>query len=230
MKLSECELRPGKILKVENSYGVIKASCVGVFSEQDDPDLLPPIYPNPFVMLSPTQFSQPHVDDKVWVWIFSDNPQELYYTYRADVQSNNEGDLNNEYDDVEIQMKREDDNGEMSVKYDTSNGYTINNHGTSINIDNEAGDVHLKHKDGVAVSISKDKISLGNDGQSQYSAVLGEELINVLNDIKSTFNAIKNAAMGSPYTTPIGTALTPMIAKLNNFNRILSQMVTLQKK
>lgn len=229
MRLNGCELRPGEVLKVENAYGVIKASCIGVFSNQDDPDLLPPIYPNSFVMLSPTQFAQPHVGDKIWVWLFDDNPQELYYTYRADVQPNNEGELNNEYDDIEIQMKRTDDNGEISVGYNNSDGYTINNHGSKINVDNENGDVHLSHKDGAAVSISKDKISLGKDGESQYKAVLGEELINVLNDIKSTFETIKNAAMGSPYTTHISTALTPAISKLNNFDKILSEMVTLQK-
>ena len=81
---------------------------------------------------------------------------------------------------------------------------------------------------GKALSISNDGISLGKDGGSKYKAVCGEKLIENLNDIKNIFTAIKDAAMGNPYTTPIGVAMTPLLSKLNNFKQMLSEVVTLE--
>lgn len=229
MKLSECEVRPGVVLKVINSTGEIKASVVGIFSDEDDPDLLPPIIP--FFLISPTSFSAPHEGDKIWVWSFRSNPQELFYTFRADIGENNinSSTLDNDYKDIEIGMKRSSEKGNIDVQYNDDDGYSITNSDSKFRIDNNEHDIHLEHAEGPAVSISKDGISLGKDGKSQYSAVCGEELINTLNDIKSVFEAIKQAAMGSPYTIAIGTAMTPALSKLQNFNNILSKIVTLEK-
>lgn len=228
MKLENCEVRPGVVLQVIDNYGRIKASCLGLFSEEDDPDLLPPM--SQFLTPSATQFSQPHEGDNIWVWLFSDNPQELLYTFRGNMEKSNNDTLDDEHQDIEILMRRNTENGKIQVDYNTESGYTINNDGTNINIDNEDHDIHIRHKEGPSVMVSKDGISLGTDGKSKYSAVLGEELINVLNDIKDTFNTIKNAAAGSPYTTHIATAMTPAIAKLNNFNKIMSKIVSLDKE
>ena len=216
-------------MQVVDSYGTIKASCVGLFAESDDPDLLPPIMPNPFTSLSPTQFAQPHEGDPVWVFIFSDNPQELFYSFRNEVKYQNEKILNNDYKDIEILLKRSDDDGETLVEYNDSDGFSIKNHDSGFNIDNENQDLHLSHKNGTTVSIGDKKISLGKDGESQYKAVCGDDLVRVLNDIKSTFEVVKTAAAGSPYTAHLATALTPAIGKLTNFERILSEVVTLQK-
>lgn len=227
MRLAECDLRPGKVLKVIDNYGTIKASALGIFSEEDDPDLLPPVIP--FILTSPTSFSMPHEDDLVWVWYSPDNPQELYYTFRANTSKLNGDTLDNEYQDVEIQMKRKSDNGDIQVIYNDDDGYTISNSDTKINIDNKDHDIHITHKDGTVVSITKDSISLGKKGGSQYKAVCGEKLIDSLNDIKNVLNAIKNAAMGNPYTTTIGSAMTPLMSKLENFKQMLSDVVTLEK-
>lgn len=227
MKLGLCEVRPGKVLKVVNNYGAIKASAQGIFSEEDDPDLLPPIIP--FLMMSPTAFSQPHEGDDVWVWHFSNNPQELFYTYRCNVGDVNSDQLDNEYQDAEIQMKRKSDKGDINVCYTDDDGYTIDNSKSKFNIDNENHDIHMNHAEGTGVSITKDGISLGTDGGSEYKAVCGEELIKSLNDIKDILNAIKTAAMSDPHTTPIGTAMTPLLPKLENFKNMLSNKVTLDK-
>ena len=227
MRLDQCDVRPGKVLKVIDNYGSIKASVPGLFSEEDDPDLLPPI--TPFIISSPTSFSMPHEGDYVWIWYFWDNPQELLYSFRCNTQKLNGNSLNNEYKDVEISMKRKSDKGDINVEYNNDDGYTINNADTKINIDNDKHDIHINHADGNSVSISKDSISLGKDGKSEYKAVCGEELVKCLNDIKTTFDTIKTSAMGSPYTSHIGTAMNPVMAKLNNFEKILSNLVTLEK-
>lgn len=227
MRMAMCDIRPGVVLKVVDNYGTIKASAQGIFSEQDDPDLLPPI--TQFIIQSSTSFSMPHEGDNVWVWHFEDNPQELLYTFRSNTPNLNGEQLDNEYKDVEIQMKRKSDKGEVLVSYNDDDGYTVDNSGSQINIDNDKHEIHMKCKDGKEVSINKDSISLGVDGGSKYKAVCGEELISCLDDIKNIFDAIKNAAMGNPYTTPIGTAMTPLLPKLNNFKKMLSNVVTLEK-
>jgi hypothetical protein len=225
--MAMCDIRPGVILKVVDNYGTIKASAQGIFSEEDDPDLLPPI--TQFILPSSTSFSMPHEGDNVWVWHFEDNPQELLYTFRGNTQNLNGDELDNEYKDVEIQMKRKSDNGEIQVSYNDDDGYTVDNSGSQINIDNKDHEIHLKCKGGKEVSINKDGISLGKDGGSKYKAVCGEELIKSLDDIKNVLNAIKDAAMGNPYTMPIGTAMTPLLPKLNTFKKMLSNVVTLEK-
>lgn len=227
MRMAMCDIRPGVVLKVVDNYGTIKASAQGIFSEEDDPDLLPPIIQ--FIIPSSTSFSMPHEGDNVWVWHFEDNPQELLYTFRSNTPNTNGQQLDNEYKDVEIQMKRKSDKGEIQVSYNDDDGYTVDNSGSQINIDNDDHEIHMKCKGGKEVSINKNGISLGKDGGSKYKAVCGEELISCLDDIKNILTTIKDAAMGNPYTTPIGTAMTPLLPKLNNFKKMLSNVVTLEK-
>jgi len=226
MNLKKCDVRPGKVLQVVDNYGTIKASAPGLFSEQDDHDLLPPVIP--FLVPSSTAFVQPHVGDNIWVWYFYNNPQELLYTFRSNTKALNGEQLDNEYQDVEISMKRESDNGDVEVYYTDDDGYIINNGHSIINIDNKDHDVHITHKDGISLSITKDGISLGKKDGSRYKAVCGENLIDVLDNIKSLFNTIKEVSMGNPYTSHIGTALSGQINTLDGFENILSNKVTLE--
>lgn len=226
MRLETCEIRPGKVLQVIDNYGRIKASCVGIFSEQDDPDLLPPM--SQFFKISSTQYSQPHVGDDIYVFVFADNPQLFLYVFRGDVAVNNGEELDNDYEDSEILMKRQTENGEIRVAYDSDNGYDIGVNDSHINIDNDSN-IHIVHKNGTAISITDDGISIGKDGESMYSAVLGEELVKSLNDIKTCLQTIKTAAAASPYTTQISNALASQIPTLK-FDNILSDLVTLQKE
>lgn len=227
MRLDLGEIRPGKVLQVIDNYGHIKASCVGIFSEQDDPDLLPPM--SQFFKISSTQYSQPHVGDDIYVFIFADNPQLFLYVFRGDVAMNNGSELDNEYDDAEILMKRKTNNGEVRVAYDSDNGYDIGVNDSHINIDNDSN-IHIVHKSGKAISITDDGISIGKDGESMYSAVCGEELVKVLKDIKALLNTIKTSSAGNPQTAHISTAMTSQLATLSNFDKILSKIVTLQKE
>lgn len=226
MRLEACEIRPGKVLQVIDNYGRIKASCVGIFSEQDDPDLLPPM--SQFFKISSTQYSQPHVGDDIYVFVFADNPQLFLYVFRGDVAVNNGDELDNDYEDSEILMKRQTENGEIRVAYDSDNGFDIGVNESHINIDNDSN-IHIVHKSGKVISITDDGISIGKDGESMYSAVLGEELIKSLNDIKACLQTIQTASAGSPYTTHISNALTSQIPTLK-FDNVLSDIVTLQKE
>ena len=103
MKLMAGTLRPGTVLKVEEG-GVIKASAPGLFSAEDDVELLPPIYPS-FIGNS-NQYSQPEEYDEVWILQFSDNPLELHWIKKDAQDVNNEELGLGEETDVEILCDR----------------------------------------------------------------------------------------------------------------------------
>lgn len=223
--MRDCEIRPGTVLKVIDNYGTVKASCVGLFAESDDPDLLPPIYQSFRPSLS--QFSQPHEGDPIWVMIFNNNPQELIYMFRGDTKSENPG-LDNEYPDVEIQMRRTTGDADVEVGYNATEGYSIYNQGTSVNVDND-GNVHIRHKNGTTISVTDSGISLGTDGGSSYKAVCGEDLIKILNSFKDVLSSIHESAVSSPYTTHIASGMIGPMAALTGFDNILSDKVSLDK-
>ena len=81
MRLSNAILRPGKVLEVVDANGTIKVSAPGLFSDQDDPKLLPPV--TPLLLLHSNQYSTPIVGNEVWVLNFTDNTQQLYW-FRKD--------------------------------------------------------------------------------------------------------------------------------------------------
>ena len=234
MNLKTAEMRPGKVLKVLDSKGTIKASCVGYFSEEDDPDKLPPVIPWPTA--SRTAYTAPQVGDLLWVVIFHDNPLALFYMFRRDSEDN-DSELSNNYKDVEIQMKRTDPNDRskpvMEVSYNSDDGYKIANGGDSATVfqidNNTEHDVHINHSSGTSISIQKDKISLGTDGQSKYSAVVGEPLCDALSKICSAIEAMLNAC-NTPQTAPLKTALAQLqIAKSScSKSMILSKKVSLE--
>jgi hypothetical protein len=83
MELYNAYLRPGKILEVVDNYGNVKCSVVGIFKDDEDLTKLPVISPAPFMRTSPYSFVQPKAGDDVWVMLFSDNPQLLFYLFQS---------------------------------------------------------------------------------------------------------------------------------------------------
>jgi len=238
MKFSDCEMRPGKVLKVIDNYGTIKASCAGLFSEEDDVENLPPIYQAPFIKSSRFYYAAPHEEDLIWVIVNWDNPQELFYCFRDDMNDNSNS-LDSGPKDIEIYAKRVDRNDRdkviFSTIYDSDNGYHIVNGGeggSEIFIDNAQNHaIGLKHSSGIGVYVEDKKINLGTKGGARYKAVCGEPLISALKAIKDAFQAIANAST-LPHAAPIKAALTPYITQLNVAiadTKILSNKVTLDK-
>lgn len=77
MKLLNAQITPGVVKEIVDDFGTIKASVCGVFTENDSPDVLPPIYPF-FTILHGT-FSRPTIGEKIWVISTTDNPTQLLY-------------------------------------------------------------------------------------------------------------------------------------------------------
>lgn len=238
MRFEDCEMRPGKVLKVVDNYGTIKASCAGIFSDQDDVEKLPPVFQAPFIKASRHYFAAPQPDDLIWVIVNWQNPQELFYCFRDDINDNS-NELDKGPQDIEVAMKRTDPNDRnatiFEVSYDTDNGYKIINGGdnaSSFGIDNtQDHNIHLEHSSGIGVHVEKNAICLGSAGGAKYKAVCGEPLINALKSIRQALSSIMDVS-STPALAPLKGALTPCITQIDMAiaeNKLLSNKVTLDK-
>ena len=159
MKLRFGELRPGKVLRVEDSYGTIKGSCLGMVAENEDPDQLPPMFPNPLGQTSSTSFCQPHVGDLIWVMSFSDNPWALYYTFQNSAGHHNKEILDNNYKDAEILLRRKNESGgDAMMEYNSTDGSVIRN-GKALYQADQEGNLHMEREgDHRTVEVNEDGI------------------------------------------------------------------------
>ena len=131
MKLSNAILRPGKVLEVVDTNGTIKVAAPGLFSDQDDPQLLPPV--SPLLLFHSNQYSTPIVDDEVWILNFTDNTQQLYW-FRKDNYIENNKDIQEETN-VEVLCSRESGAGWATIYFSDDSGWYIKNDKTFIQLD-----------------------------------------------------------------------------------------------
>lgn len=201
MRLDRCEIRPGFVLRVEDNYGTVKASCVGVFAEDADPELLPPVIP--FMSLSRGTFSHPKENDPLWILINKDNPQELLYVRQADLSNQLNDTLDQGYEDVEVLMRTESGSGYAQILFDTDEGLIVQNDDSSITIQKN-GNITLKkagsHR---TVEINSDGISLGSEGKSAEPALLGDKTQDAMDKLWDCINTVVMTLQTScPYAAP----------------------------
>lgn len=201
MKLQNGEIRPGFVLKVVDDYGTVKASVTGVFSDEADPDTLPPVYP--FMSLSRGTFSHPKENDPIWVFLFRDNPQELLYVRQADIGGQLSDTLDKSYEDVEVLMRTESGTGYAQVLFDTEEGLIVQNDDSSITIQKN-GDITIsKNGSHRTIEINSDGISIGSAGKSAEPALLGDKTQDALNKLWDCINTIvMSLQTACPYAAP----------------------------
>lgn len=201
MRLDKCEIRPGFVLKVVDNYGTVKASVVGVFAEDADPDTLPPVIP--FMSLSRGTFSHPKENDPIWVLINRSNPQELLYVRQSDLSTQLADTLDNSYEDVEVLMRTESGGGYAQILFDTEEGLIVQNDESSIDI-KKNGDITIsKSGSHRTIEINSDGISLGSEGRSAEPALLGDKTEDALKKLWDCVNAIVTSLQSScPYAAP----------------------------
>lgn len=141
MELARGDLRPGKVLQVVDNIGTIKVSAPGMFTDQDDVDLLPPVFP--LFTIGSNTFSSPNVGDSIWLLSFRGNAQELFYFRMVDHKDymKNIGNINNN-SDIECVVRKQTDNGWGELYLDTGEGWIIANGDCKAVIDN-SGNVNL---------------------------------------------------------------------------------------
>lgn len=226
MILSDGKIRPGRVLHVENEKGIIKVCCPGLFSDQDDPEKLPPVYP--WFNGNSNNFSKVNEDDEVWVMFFEHNPYELFW-FRKDNIGQNLGDiLNKDYEHIEVVCSKELDSGYAQIYYTDGDGWIIRRDETFIQLDKDGNviiDTGRKHR---AISIDDNSISLGTVGGSAEPAVLGDKLEDCLNKLYDLLDAGIKAGQPSPYTASMCLAMqSAMGAFKTSITKIKSNHVTL---
>ena len=227
MRLDEGKIRPGRVLSVVNELGIIKASVLGLFSDQDDPDKMPPIYP--FFIGNKNSFTKVNEDDPVWVMFFDDNPYELFYFRKDNIEENLREILNKDYENIEVLTSLENDWGYVQLYYTDGTGWVLRKEDSIIQIDKDGkiifdynGEPHRQ------ISIDDNSISLGTIGGSSEPAVLGDKLTDSLNKLYLTLSALSEASDKNPYTAPLAMAMkSPLEQYKNSIQSITSQHVTL---
>jgi hypothetical protein len=223
MKLSNAILRPGKVLEVVDANGTIKVSAPGLFSDQDDPQLLPPV--TPLLLFHSNQYSTPLVDDEVWVLNFTDNTQQLYW-FRKDNYIENNKDIQEEVN-VEVLCSRESGAGWATIYFSDDSGWYIKNDKTFIQLDPD-GNIKLKNPNAHrCIEINSNNISIGSEGESAHPACFGDITADLLWKIYMTFNALKTASAANPMTAHLGAAINMVGDWSGDISKIKSGHVTI---
>lgn len=227
MRLEDCEVRPGVVLRVEDEFGTIKASCPGMFSEEDDPDMLPPVYP--FIQSSGSSFNQPHEDDPIFVWSNDSNPLELFYTFRFNVKNTGSSSvLSKKPKDAEILVSRDSGLSTSDLYYTAEDGWILKNDSSKFQIDKEKNISISKEDPHRTIEVNDEGISLGSAGGSAEPAVLGNKLSACLMKLYAGLKNTAESMKGNPYTAAAGAELSASIeAFKRDINKICSSNVTL---
>lgn len=221
MKLSNATIRPGKILAVLPN-GNIKATAPGLFSYVDDLEKLPPIMP----FNSSGVYSQPKKLDEVWIMNFSDNPQQLYWFKKGNVNSNTN--INVSEENVEVLCNREAGGEWCTIYFSDGSGWVIGKGSSIININPEGDIVLTTGAPNRTIDINKDSISLGSRGESAHPAAYGDCVEDTFDALSSLLSGVAIKAMANPYTAAIGLELMAKLpAFMDKIETISSSHVTL---
>lgn len=220
MKLSNCEMRPGKVIAVCNNYGTIKAVCCGLFSE-DNIDNLPPIYP--LLKISNSYYCEPQIGDLIWVIFDTTNPLELFYIFQGDTFSNNGDILSRSIDSGSILYR--DTNSDSSLQWNDQEGWLMDQQDSRVQIDPN-GDINISKED-KEININDNGIQI-TTGHNSSPAVLGNELKIALQDLIEGLQNVSSVAKSHSITTGIGIALDAAILSFNSkLSNILSRNITI---
>lgn len=215
-------MRPGRVIEVLGS-GNVKVSAPGLFSEEDKENL-PTVMP--FFGLHANSYSEPKIQDEVWVLNVTDNPLQLFW-FRKDDRTEHNEELEAE-ENVEIICNREAGTGYATIYFSNGTGWMFRNGDSFMNIKEDGSILIDPGMDNRKIHCCGGSISLGSENGSAHKAGYGDEIQTALNQIQSCLAAIKMAAAGNPYTKPISTAIGSMPDTLKSqINKTVSPHVTL---
>lgn len=225
MKLLQGFLRPGIV--VETLYGgCIKATAPGLFSNDSDPDDLPPIMPW-FIGSNTNGFSQPKICDEVWILNFGDNPLQLYWFKKEDYD-NTVLSVPDMGQNVEILCNRNVNGEWCGIYFTDGTGWIINKGNSKIVISNNGDIALMKPAKSRCIEINNNNISIGSSGQSAHSAAYGDIIEKILTDLCLMLNGIATKALTNPHTAAIGTDLLQKLPSIvNQISDVSSTNVTI---
>lgn len=222
MKLKNGIMRPGIVIEVLDNNN-IRADVPGLFSRQDK-EKLPIIMPFP-AGVNINQYSQIKELDNIWVINFLDNPLQLYWLRKDNIEDNKN--IIQE-ENVEILCNKESGIGWATIYFSDGSGWIIKNGDVVIQLKQDGSillDSGSPHR---VIDINTSNISLGSKGSSKHKAAYGDEIEKALTLVQIALNMIKQAANMSPYTKPISVAIGNIPTQLDDIiPKTVSPNVTL---
>jgi len=180
----------------------------------------------PFFGLHANTYSEPKVQDEVWVLNMSDNPQQLFW-FRKDDRTKHNAELEGE-ENVEILCNREAGTGYATIYFSDGTGWMFRNGDSFIQIMADGSILLNPNQSNRVIHLCTDSISLGSEGGSAHPACYADETQKVLNMIRASLDNIYQAALSNVYTRPIALALIGQPDRIDAaIPKILSTNVTL---
>ena len=215
-------MRPGRVIEVLGS-GNVKVSAPGLFAEEDKENL-PTVMP--FFGLHANSYSEPKIQDEVWVLNVEDNPLQLFW-FRKDDHTEHNADLEGE-ENVEILVNREAGTGYATIYFSNGTGWMFRNGDSFINIMSDGSILIDPNMDNRIIHCCGNSISLGSKGGSAHKAGYGDEIRKALDMIQSCLSSVRQAALMNPYTKNVADAIgsTPENLK-TQITKTVSTNVTL---
>lgn len=214
-------MRPGRVIEVLGS-GNVKVTAPGLFAEEDK-DLLPTVMP--FFGLHANTYSEPKLDDEVWVLNFDDNPLQLFW-FRKDDRTEHNADLEGE-ENVEVLCNREAGTGYATIYFSDGTGWMFRNGSSLMNIRAD-GTIILNANGNTVLHVTDSGISLGSENESAHPGCFGDETQKALQMISSCLKAIRQAAQPNAYTAAISAAIGSTPENLDQqAGAIISNKITL---
>ena len=240
MELSKATLRPAQVLEVKEN-GIISIESRGLFSKEDSsmqPDVMP------FFGLHANNYSQPKVNDWVWVLNLTDNPRQLFW-FRKDNYKTNDSQYIGE-ENVEILCNRDlGSNAWATIYFTDGSGWIIKRDETFIQIKPDDsilletpksninmrpdGSILLKTPDANRIiDINSGSISLGSEGKSTHPAAYGDEVQKALLEIGTLLSNLQLAAGMSGTTSHLTSAFSNLPEILSITLKTISPNVSLE--
>lgn len=175
MKLMNGTLRPGRITEVLEN-GNVRVDAPGLFSREDG-SATPPIMP--FFGWHANTYTEPKVNQEIWVMNFSDNPLQLFWFRKDSDRLKHNIDLE-QGTNVEILCNRETPGGYASIYFSDGTGWVISAGDNSITITPD-GDMTFKAD---VINFDCDILNLGDPSNVQ-SVATADDIEDVCHVIKA---------------------------------------------
>lgn len=215
-------LRPGRVIEVMGQ-GNIKVEAPGLFSAEDI-DYLPTVMP--FFGLHANTYSEPKIQDEVWVLNLDDNPQQLFW-FRKDDRSEPNKNLESEQN-VEILCNREAGIGFATIYFSDGTGWMFRNGDSFIQIKADGSILLNPDIPSRCIHLNQESISLGSENKSAHPAAYADKLQDILEMLTTCLSTIRQAASTNSFTAPISTAIGGTPEKIKSvIPKIVSPNVTL---
>jgi hypothetical protein len=140
---------------------------------------------------------------------FSDNPRQLYWFRKDNVNENENIPLTEE--NVEIICNRNVGGEWCSIYFSDGSGWVIGKGDSIIKIRPDGSIMLSNDMPNRCIDINGKNISIGSEGESAHPAAYGDAVEDILTSLCVMLNGIGIKAMAVPHTAPIGTDL---LAKL----------------